>query len=196
MGLVTVAGLLLVGPTPAALAGVGRHRLANMDPRAGLLLIAFSAVFYLWYRYMLRRESRQTEKLVKALSQRDPAWNPEELKSFAAEAFVRVKTATSQNDVEPVRDLLTEHAYEAFKGVLSDYRQRHLRHVVENIKVNEVKIVHAANYVEDHRDEFTVFISYKSTNYWWSDKEQRIVYLDENGEPSPIKVHAVTRRTP
>ncbi len=108
--------------------------------------------------------------------------NEELIKNLTKNIFLELQKAWSNGDLSSVRNFLTDRMYNYLEQQLNQLKEKGLRNVVKNPKINDIEIVH----VEEEGDKKVVVVKIDATlTDYVVDKNGNIV---EGSETEPIKM--------
>lgn len=79
--------------------------------------------------------------------------------NLAKSAFTDIQKAWSEGDLSKVRNFMTDRMYNYLESQLKDLREKGLRNIVDNLKVENIEIVH----VEEEKDHKVVVVNIKAS---------------------------------
>lgn len=83
-----------------------------------------------------------------------PNINEELILNLAKNAFMDIQRAWSEGDLSKVRNFMTERMYNYLESQLKELKEKGLRNIVDNIKIENIEIVH----VEEEKDQKVVIV--------------------------------------
>jgi hypothetical protein len=198
--LLTAAGLLL-GLTPAALArggggggfvgggggiGWGFHGGGSADARddwrffgLGLTLLAISVAYAGLLHWLLARKSRQAQALLARLADANGTWQHEALQRRIKEVYVKVQKAWTARNQDLAKDSVSDQLYQRHKAQTDAMIRHHRQNILKNISLDNATVVGVADYAEDARDAFWVFIEGSMIDYTIDDRSGVVLKGDE-----------------
>ena len=80
--------------------------------------------------------------------------NEELIKNLTKNIFIQLQEAWSKGDLSPVRNFMTERMYQYLNNQLQELKEKGLKNIVEDVKVENIDIVH----IEEERNQKVVVV--------------------------------------
>jgi predicted lipid-binding transport protein (Tim44 family) len=152
----------LASPYALARAGGGRNGGGGI---LYLILLPFLIV-YAWYvNRRINKKKLETEQLLNTISQKDPAWNEPKLEAHVRQTFFQIQEAWSKQDLARLQSLLHPQLFSEWKAKIELMQSNDERNIMEDLMVDDVRLVEARNYRDKERDIFTACIDAWATDY-------------------------------
>lgn len=133
-----------------------------------LEILLFIGIIYFLFRLFRRNQPQQeyaTEgntlgnghlysKVDTNLGGTIPSVNQDIIINLARNTFLDIQKAFSEQNLSKVRNLMTDRMYNYLEGQIKELKDRGLRNIIEDIKINDIQIVH----VEEEKDYKVVVI--------------------------------------
>ena len=139
-----------------------------------LILLPFLIV-YAWYiNRRINKKKQATEQLLNTLSQNDSAWNEADLEAHVRETFFEIEKAWSEQDFAKLQSLLHPQLFSEWKAQIELMQSNGQRNILEDLAIDDVRLVEAQNYRDKEKDIFAACIDAAATDYT-VDKDGKIV---------------------
>merc|ERR1711976_1085625 len=120
-----------------------------------LLLILPIVVGYSVYHYLMKRKSKSDAwKVLSASQNDDSAWSHKNLVAYSDDAFYNLQKMWSQNDLEGSKKYLHPAYVREYTKQLKKNINKNEFNRISNIKLKDVEIVQAQNFIDDSKDMF------------------------------------------
>lgn len=83
-----------------------------------------------------------------------PSINQDIVINLAKNTFLDIQKAFSQQNLSKVRNLMTDRMYNYLEGQIKELKDRGLRNIIEDVKINDIQIVH----IEEEKDYKVVVV--------------------------------------
>jgi hypothetical protein len=152
----------LASPYALARAGGGRNGGGGI---LYLILMPFLIV-YAWYiNRRINKKKQETERLLNTLSQNDPAWNEADLEAHVRQTFLQIEKAWSEQDLARLQSLLHPQLFSEWKAQIELMQSNGERNIMEDLVIEDVRLVEAQNYRDKEKDIFAACIDAAATDY-------------------------------
>ena len=130
-----------------------------------LILLPFLIV-YAWYiNRRINKKKQETERLLNTLSQSDPAWNEADIETHVRQTFFQIEKAWCEQDLARLQDLLHPQLFSEWKTQIELMQSNGERNIMEDLVLENVRLVEAQNYRDKEKDIFTACIDAAATDY-------------------------------
>ncbi len=150
--------------TPHALARAG----GGGDSGGGwltLILLPF-AIAYAWYvNRRINKKKKATEQLLNTLSQDDPVWKEPDLEAHTRQTFLQIEVAWCKQDLAQLESLLHPQLFSEWKAQIELMQSNGERNIMENLRIDKVRLVEAENFRDKEKDMYTACIDAYATDY-------------------------------
>ncbi len=156
--------ILFALASPYALARAG----GGIVGGGGLLYLILLpiAIVYAWYlNRKINKKKKATELLLNTLAQSDPAWKETDLEEHARQTFLQIEAAWSKQDLAQLESLLHPQLFSEWKAQIELMQSIGERNIMENLRIDDVRLVEAQNYRDKEKDIFTACIDAAATDY-------------------------------
>jgi predicted lipid-binding transport protein (Tim44 family) len=109
-------------------------------------------------------KGRKINRALARMQLREPQWAKGQLIDAACEIFFRSQEAWSHQDLKALTRLLHPSLHAVCAAEISQQQQRQEKNEISALSLNSVTIVDVQNFLDDEKDNFTVYISAKARN--------------------------------
>jgi predicted lipid-binding transport protein (Tim44 family) len=118
-------------------------------------------------------KAQKTTCLLEVLARRDGALNPEALRAFITDTFLRVQRCWAARDYGPLRELLGPRLLAKHEGLLRQMRQGHEVHRIEGLRVEALDFVHLYCPEDPDGRQVAALITFEAAAYLVDDRDGR-----------------------
>ncbi len=130
-----------------------------------LILLPFLIAYALYINHRVNKKKKVTEQLLNTLSQNDPAWKEEDLEAHTRQTFLQIEEAWCKQDLAQLESLLHPELFTEWKAQIELMQSNGERNVMENLRIDNVRLVEAQNYRDKEKDIYTACIDAKAADY-------------------------------
>ena len=152
----------LTSPYALARAGGGRNGGGGI---LYLILIPYLIVHAWYINRRINQKKQETGRLLNTLSQNDTAWNEADLEVHVRQTFFQIEKAWCEQDLGLLQSLLHPQLLSEWKAQIELMQSNGERNVMEDLVLENVRIVDAQNYRDKERDTFAACIDAAATDY-------------------------------
>ena len=122
-----------------------------------------------------------TLEILRSLSRRDAAFNPDQLESFVRDVFIRVQTAWQARDYSALHDIMMPNLLAGHSAKVEAMKERGEINILEELKILRIDFVHVRCPLEADGRAFTALITASARDYTIDENTS----FRRNGSPEP-----------
>ena len=157
--------ILFALASPYALARAGGGGNGGGGLLLTLILLPFAIAYALYMNHRINKKKKATERLLNTLSQDDPAWKEADLEAHTRQTFLQIEVAWCKQDLAQLESLLHPQLFSEWKAQIELMQSNGERNVMENLRIENVRLVEAENYRDKEEDIYTACIDAKAADY-------------------------------
>lgn len=127
-------------------------------------LICFPLFLRLYRHGLIRKKTLKIKQSLRRIAKREPRWSEKALLEMVQRQFYLIQEARAQKKLELLKDLLHPELYKLWERKINQFKHKD-EIVSSSFHVNACAIVDLQNFVDDHKDNFTVFINANRREY-------------------------------
>jgi len=138
---------------------------------------------FVYDRNAITPKAAKTDKLLSFLSRQDSSLSPEALRQLAEAAFRKLQECWEKREYSPMRPLLMKDLFVQHSAQLDGLARNHEINRIENLKINQIDLVHVRYTEKADQREFAALITATACDYYVDDRTGK--YL--RGDQAPAK---------
>lgn len=138
---------------------------------------------FVYDRKAITPKAAKTEKLLSFLSRQDPSVSPEALRQLVEAAFLKLQECWEKREYTPMAPLLMKDLFAQHTAQLEGLVRNHEINRIENLKINQIDLVHVRYTEKADQREFAALITAMARDYYVDDRTGK--YL--RGDRTPAK---------
>jgi hypothetical protein len=128
-------------------------------------------------------KAKATEKLLTELSQADPAFEINQLKSTVSTAFLTLQKCWQARNYEQMSPFASPAMAANHQHQIESMRRNHEINCIENVNINEIRFVHLQHLPDQNLNTFTAVIEATAKDFYVNDQTQAFIRGDASPEP-------------
>lgn len=134
----------------------------------GILSLILAPFFMIYAWHVNKKINEKKAKVDGALSkmaEKDPVWDESDLESYARTAFMAIEQAWCDQDLEKLKKFLDLDLYQQWVVQLDTMRKKGWKNVMDELTLENVRIVGVVNKPGTEEDTFTACIDASAADY-------------------------------
>lgn len=143
-----------------------------------LILFIFALIYFFIITFFAIKKNKQCNSLLQKLSEIDPAWDLNELKSRIEKTFFMVQQAWGERNQDIAKEYMSERLYSKHKIQTDAMLRNGTKNIMININLIEARIVEVMDFKDDSKDFFRVYIIGSMIDYTIKESTNEIIQGD------------------
>ena len=118
---------------------------------------------------------RKSKKIIAIDSQYDSFWNFEQMRNNGKEVFFKMQEAWMQQDIDMVKDIITQRLYEDYKTQLEVMKNAGEKNILSDINVSNVRIIGCEDYLDNSHDSYIAHIKGDIIDYTINEQTNEVI---------------------
>lgn len=172
--------LLMIVPEVFARAGGGGSGRGGV---AAVILYPFILIYSAIISYVAYLKDQKCRALAHDLSRKDPIWDADAIRRRIELIFMKVQDAWMERDQSIAKEVMSQRLFDNHKRQTDRMLEKKEKNILENIVLNECRLVQVMDYKDDSRDKLTVLIKAAMVDYTIDEVTQKIISGDKEKKP-------------
>jgi predicted lipid-binding transport protein (Tim44 family) len=147
----------------------------------GILALIFWPFFVIYSAilgYFVVKKNKESRALLEKIRQFDNSWGIDHIKSRIELVYFKVQEAWMERNQDLAKEYMSERLFFKHKTQTDQMIQQGRKNILERINLMEAKIVEVADYNDDSKDQFWVFIKGSMIDYLIHEESGTVIQGD------------------
>lgn len=153
--------------------GYGHHHHGHYDEKelwlgvgiAITLALVLVLITIFGFAVLVRKNNKKTKAKIASSKKFDAFWDEQKMQEHVRDIFPKVQSAWMSRELKDVSELVTPRFISTFQPMLNNYKKRQLVNVIDNVRIEQIKIVDIHDDRDNNKDGFTAYIKGEMRDY-------------------------------
>jgi hypothetical protein len=140
-----------------------------------IIALPFILIYLAFLHYKLNKKNKESRKLMEKIAKQESTWGRDFIKSRIEKVFLKVQEAWMECNQNIAKTYISQRLYDKHKLQTDAMLKKGHKNILENINLLETRVVEVADYKDDSKDRFWVYIKGSMIDYTINEKTGGIV---------------------